>query len=142
MDPRLSGERLVLAQRQLGQELSKKENTALLTDETSKFGEKYAGYHTANAEGSLWVLGLREIKTKFAQYTLSTYKEILQDIDDRPRASKNKTSMKILRILLPPCLTELLLNSYLISFYKTTKRIHFLNLSRVMPALMKTIESH
>ena len=89
-------ERLVLAQRQLGEGLSEKKNTALLTDETSKFGEKYMGYHTADAEGNLWVLGLREMETKSAQDTLSTYKGILHDIDDRTRTRKNETSMKIL----------------------------------------------
>ena len=42
--------RLVLAQRQLGEDLSREKNTTLLTDETSKFGDKYMGYHTADSQ--------------------------------------------------------------------------------------------
>ena len=117
-------ERLVLAQRQLGEDLSEKKNTALLTDETSKFGEKYMGYHTADAEGNLWVLGLREMVTKSAQDTLSTYKEILQDIDDRTRASKNETSMKILlhtvATMSDRAATELKFNQLLQDYRKDT----------------------
>ena len=39
---------------------------SLLTDETSKFGEKYMGCHVAGPVGNITVLGLREIETKSA----------------------------------------------------------------------------
>ena len=66
------------------------------SDETSKFGEKYMGYHFAASEGNMMVLGLREIETKSAKDTLSTYNEILRDIDECSKSTRNEASMKIL----------------------------------------------
>ena len=76
---------LILALRQLGEDLSRDENISLLTDETSKFGEKDMRYHVAASDGNMMVIGLSEIETKSAKDTLSTYKEIC-----------NEASMKIL----------------------------------------------
>ncbi|KAL4233840.1 hypothetical protein ACF0H5_008516 [Mactra antiquata] len=59
-------QRLCLAQEQLIRRFSTKENTTLLSDQTSKFRTKFMGYEAADAEGNLWVLGIREIETKSA----------------------------------------------------------------------------
>lgn len=39
------------------------EKTVLLTDETSKFGNKFMGYEACDSEGNFWVLGLRDIES-------------------------------------------------------------------------------
>ena len=89
-------ERLILAKRQLGKDWSGDENISLLTEETSKFGEKYMGYHGAASDGNMMVIGLSEIETKSAKDTLSTNKEILRDIDECSKSTRNEASMKIL----------------------------------------------
>ena len=76
--------------------MSREKNTTLLTDETSKFGDKYMGYHTADSHGNMYVLGLREIETKSAQDTLTTYRAILDDIAERSKCVNNEASTKIL----------------------------------------------
>ncbi|WAR28078.1 hypothetical protein MAR_013782 [Mya arenaria] len=48
----------------------------LMTDETSKAGNKYMGYEARDTDGKLWVLGLTEICTKSSQDTLNVFKEI------------------------------------------------------------------
>ena len=90
-------QRLALAQKQLSDEFSTKQNTTLLTDETSKFGKKYMGYEAADADGNLWVLGLREIETKSAHNTLTVLKELLHDIDDCNDAQENSVSNNIIK---------------------------------------------
>ena len=47
-------ERLVLAQKQLAEELPEKPSTVLLTDETSKFGKKYMGDYIGDSDGNTW----------------------------------------------------------------------------------------
>ena len=62
------------------------------------------GYYTADNEGNLLVMGLREISSKSGADTLSTFKEILQDIDDRVKCSaeqQDETSLKILLQMWP-----------------------------------------
>ena len=54
------------------------------------------GYHVAASDGDMMVLGLREIEIKCAKDTLSTYKEILRDIDECSKSTHNEASMKIL----------------------------------------------
>ena len=93
----MSIQRLSLAQTQLAQELSEKEHTCLMTDETTKAGKKYMGYEASDSEGKLWVLGLREICTKSTEHTLSTFKEILADIDYRSNKSQTKKSKLLLQ---------------------------------------------
>jgi len=75
-------ERLLLSQTQLAHDISMKENTTLYTDETTKFGTKYMGYHLSDMQGTMYVLGLREIETKSASDTLTTLQDILKDLDD------------------------------------------------------------
>ena len=72
-------QRLYLSQTQLSEVFSQKENTILMTDETSKFGSKFLGYEAADSDGRLWVLGLRDIETKSANSTLNVFREILND---------------------------------------------------------------
>jgi hypothetical protein len=88
-------ERLVLSQTQLNEQLPDKTNLTLYTDETTKFGTKYSGYHTSDTEGRMYVLGLRQLVTKSGQDTLSVLNEILQDIDDRSKEA-DMTAKRIL----------------------------------------------
>ena len=48
--------RLVIAQKQLAEELLNQKNLGLFRDETSKYGQKYKGYHVSTSEGKLRVL--------------------------------------------------------------------------------------
>ena len=82
--------RLSLLQTHVGDILSQKENACLLTDETSKLGTKFMCNHMADKEGNIWVLGLREMVSKSGKDALSTFKEILADIDVRCRATNNE----------------------------------------------------
>ncbi|WAQ97077.1 hypothetical protein MAR_029767, partial [Mya arenaria] len=88
-------QRLCLAQKQLGEVFSKEEHTCLMTDETSKFGNKFMGYEATDTEGNFWVLGLKEIETKSARNTLSVLKEILEDLDCASKCSNSETSRDI-----------------------------------------------
>ena len=94
---RLNLERLALAQKQLGAVFAEKEDTTLMTDETSKFGQKYMGYEATDAEGNNYVLAVRDIETKSAENTLNVFKEILQDIDDVMRRSDDEVSKSVLQ---------------------------------------------
>ena len=47
--------RLIFAQKQLSEVIPDKENLTLYTDETSKFGIKYSGYHVSDQEGNMYV---------------------------------------------------------------------------------------
>ncbi|CAC5405270.1 unnamed protein product [Mytilus coruscus] len=88
-------QRLILAQTQLAEELSQKNSTCLLNDETSKYETKSEGYHVSDNEGRLWVLGLRNILTKGAKDTLKTFQEILQDISEVSEESRgNRARIK------------------------------------------------
>lgn len=88
-------QRLHLSQKHLGEELSEKESTCLLSDETSKFGKKYEEFHVSD-KGQLWVLGMRNIITKGARDTLITFQEILSDISDASKISNSDAGKKIL----------------------------------------------
>ena len=87
---------LSFAQHQWSKELPNKEHTALYTDETTKLGEKYAGYHDSNKEDNMFVLGLRSISTKSANDTLTGLKQILDDINEKSRLQEDITKKKIL----------------------------------------------
>ncbi|CAG2220930.1 unnamed protein product [Mytilus edulis] len=89
-------QRLILAQTQLAEELSQKNSTCLLSDETSKYGTKFEGYHVSDNEGRLWVLGLRNILTKGAKDTLKTFQEILQDISEVSEVCDHEAGKKVL----------------------------------------------
>ncbi|XP_060765350.1 uncharacterized protein LOC132873624 [Neoarius graeffei] len=75
-------ERLAMAQIQLAEELPSQSDTTLYSDVTTKFGQRYMGYHLSGADGRFWVLGLRDIPSKSSVDCLSTFKEILGDLDD------------------------------------------------------------
>lgn len=60
----MNDQRLILAQSQIGEELAKNQNTCLLSDETSKFGQKFEEFHISDGDGRLWVFGLRQLVTK------------------------------------------------------------------------------
>ena len=89
-------QRLLLAQKQLSETLQEKEETCLLSDETSKYGKKIEGFHVRDKEGNMMVLGLREMATKSGSDTLTTFQNILDDINNVSRCSENEVSQKIL----------------------------------------------
>jgi len=53
---RMNVERLVISQQQIA-ELTNERNTTLYTDETSKFGIFFYGYHISTEEGQFYSLG-------------------------------------------------------------------------------------
>lgn len=89
-------QRLLLAQKQVGEVLPDKDNLCLLSDETSKFGKKIEGFHIQDEEGNLYVLGLRQMVTKSGQDTLSTFQSILSDIDQVSSKTANSVCKHIL----------------------------------------------
>jgi hypothetical protein len=91
-------QRLILSQKQLGEEFVKKENTCLLSDETSKYGHKYQGMHAADAEGQIWALGIREMTTKSGQSVLGVLQDILGDIEHVSEGSEGVSKEILLNI--------------------------------------------
>ena len=89
-------QRLMLSQKHIADELSNKHNTCLLSDETSKFGRKYEGFHVADEDGQVWVMGLRELVTKSGKDMLTTLQQVLQDIKDVSEDSENDVSKRLL----------------------------------------------
>ena len=89
-------QRLALSQTQIATDFSLKQNTTLLTDETSKYGEKYGVYAATDETGTPYVLGLRSLVTKSAQDTLQVFQDILSDVNERCDATKDDVSQKIL----------------------------------------------
>ena len=72
-----------MAQIQLAEELPSQSNLGLLSDETSKSGHKYEGYHISDSHGKVKVLGLRDIASKSGQDVLiNNLNVILQDIQE------------------------------------------------------------
>ncbi|WAR12743.1 SPIN3-like protein [Mya arenaria] len=92
-------ERLVLSQKQLSEVIPNKSNLTLYTDETSKFGVKYSGYHVSDEEGTMFVLGMRQLETKSAQYTLNVFQNILADIEERSEEANHTAKNILLKIL-------------------------------------------
>jgi len=88
-------QKLFLSQSQLLDVLPNEEHTTLYTDETTKFGDKYSGYHVSDSEGRMYVLGLRDIATKSAADTLSVFQEILSDVNARAADSDSVLYKKI-----------------------------------------------
>ncbi|KAL3864029.1 hypothetical protein ACJMK2_005741 [Sinanodonta woodiana] len=78
----MNDRRLALAQKQVGEILSESINLTLYTDETSKYGTKFGGYHMSNSEQDMYVIGLRELASKSASCTLDTLQEILEDMNE------------------------------------------------------------
>ena len=88
--------RLSLAQKQLADEFSSKENTTLYSDETTKHGDKFMGYHASDSDKRYWVLGLRDIASKSAEDTLTTFKELMKDISVAAENANSNAGKKIL----------------------------------------------
>ena len=91
-------QRLVVSHRQIEEEFAQQPNTCLLSDETSKFGKQYQGFHAADEQGKTWCLGVREMATKGSETVLSTFKEILSDIDDVSSSCSKKSEEIMLNI--------------------------------------------
>ena len=87
--------RLILSQKQLAEELPDQSTLGLLSDETSKFGRKFEGFHASDSEGRMRVLGLRDITSKAGHDVLETFRNILQDIED-VATNAGEVSKKIL----------------------------------------------
>lgn len=92
----MNTQRLILAQKQLGEQLPGKGPTCLLSDETTKFDQRFEGMHVSDQDGRVWVLGLRELQTKAASDVHNTFQEILADIDERSHSTNSETSNVIL----------------------------------------------
>ena len=88
--------RLCISQKQLGTEMLKTSHLGLLSDETSKFGKKFEGFHADDEEGHLYVLGLREMASKASSDVLATFQQILRDIKDRSMDSNSDVAREIL----------------------------------------------
>ena len=88
--------RLTLAQKQLGEELPNKSNLGLLSDETSKFGNKYEGLHVSDSSGRMYVLGLRDLVSKSGKDTLSTFQQVLRDIESSCNDQDDEKSKAII----------------------------------------------
>ena len=89
-------QRLLLAQKQLGDEFASQPNTTLLSDETTKFATKMEGIHATDMTGRTWVLGMREIQTKSSSDVMNTLNEILKDVDERSKVTESEHSRSIL----------------------------------------------
>ena len=74
--------KIQLCQRQIGDVHASQEKTSLMSDETSKFGEKYNVYIVSDGNQTPYCLGLREMSSKSAETVFETFKEILNDISD------------------------------------------------------------
>ena len=116
-------QRLVLAQKQLGESIKKTDDTCLYTDETSKFGNKYGGYHLSDQNGNMYVLGLRLLPTKSSSDTLSVFHEILDDIDLACNTTTNEKSLSVFTSIKATmsdrAATEIKFNSLLESYRKS-----------------------
>ena len=87
----LNVQRLVISQKQIGEEFNEKQNLTLLSDETTKYEKRTKGMHCTDADGREWVLGLREIETKAASNVFNTFQDILGDIDRACHAGNEKS---------------------------------------------------
>ena len=75
--------------------LPQEQHLGLLSDETSKFGQKFEGSHASDPDGRVYVLGMRDIISKSGQDCLNTFKQILCDIEDFTHGS-DEVARKIL----------------------------------------------
>ena len=89
-------QRLILEQKQLSETLITNSNMCLLSDETSKYGQKIEGFHVSDDEGRLYVLGLRQLVTKSGQDTFMTLQDILTDINQVSTNAVNPVAKQIL----------------------------------------------
>ncbi len=80
----------------MAEQIPEKDNLGLLSDETSKFGKKFEGFHASDSQGNIYVLGLRDIASKAGQDVLSTFQQILRDIDLISDQAEFQVSQRIL----------------------------------------------
>ena len=92
----LNVQRLIISQKQIGEEFNEKQNLTLLSDETTKYEKRMEGIHCTDEDGREWVLGLREIETKAASNVFNTFQDILADIDRASHAADSEKSRTIL----------------------------------------------
>ena len=64
----------------------------MYSDETTKKGQKYIGFHATDSEKRFYVLGVRDLATKSSEDTLLSFKQVLQDIED---TQKNESTTPI-----------------------------------------------
>ncbi|CAC5403237.1 unnamed protein product [Mytilus coruscus] len=64
------------------EDLSKKSNLTLYSDETSKFGKSFEVFAVTDEDKNSYLLGLREMNCKSSETVLETFKDILQDFND------------------------------------------------------------
>ena len=91
-------ERLLISQHQLGK-LTQEKNLTLGTDETPKNGDIYMTYTINDDNENTYILGLREMVSKSADDTLTTFKDVLDDIShicNDHITPGNETGIKIL----------------------------------------------
>ena len=92
-------QRLIVSQKQVGEQFGEKQDITLLSDETTKSEKRMEGMHCSDSEGREWVLGLREIETKAARNVFSTFQEILCDIDEACESSNEKSRQILANIV-------------------------------------------
>ncbi|CAC5359985.1 unnamed protein product [Mytilus coruscus] len=73
--------KLSIATKQV-EDLSKKSNLTLYSDETSKFGKSFEVFAVTDEDKNSYLLGLREMNCKSSETVLETFKDILQDFND------------------------------------------------------------
>ncbi|CAC5385261.1 unnamed protein product [Mytilus coruscus] len=78
---RISDMKLSIATKQV-EDLSKKSNLTLYSDETSKFGKSFEVFAVTDEDKNSYLLGLREMNCKSSETVLETFKDILQDFND------------------------------------------------------------
>ena len=69
--------RLAISHMHLADIMPNKWDTTLLSDETPDRGATYEGFHIADEEGRVFVVGLREMPNKAARTIMDTFEEIL-----------------------------------------------------------------
>ncbi|XP_063415652.1 uncharacterized protein LOC134697357 [Mytilus trossulus] len=78
---RISDMKLSIATKQV-EDLSKKSNLTLYSDETSKFGKSFEVFAVTDEDKHSYLLGLREMSCKSSETVLETFKDILQDFNE------------------------------------------------------------
>ena len=87
--------RLIMARTAI-RRTAQKDYMGLLSDEMSKFGQKFEGFHPSDSAGRMYVLGLCDIALKSGQDGLSTFQQILCDITYVSLQANSEISKKIL----------------------------------------------
>lgn len=77
---KISDMKLSIATKQV-EDMSKKSNLTLYSDETSKLGKSFEVFAVTDEDKNSYLLGLREMKCKSSETVLETFKDILQDFN-------------------------------------------------------------